>query len=68
MENLAHRPAPRRPVNLGGRLRAILALRRQRRSLHYLSDHILDDIGVTRAAAEYEADRPVWDVPTTWRR
>ena len=29
--------------------------------------HLLEDIGVTRDAAEREASRPIWDVPANWR-
>lgn len=46
---------------------ALLA-RRQRDRLRQLDDAALDDIGLTRAEAENEAARPVWDVPANWRR
>ena len=35
-------------------------LARQRRALLALSDHMLKDIGITRAEAEREARRPFW--------
>lgn len=36
-------------------------LARERRQLLALSDHMLKDIGLTRADAEREASRPFWD-------
>lgn len=42
------------------------ALYRQRRTLNDLDAHMLDDIGITKAEAEAEANRPVWDVPAFW--
>jgi len=48
-------------------LRHALAVRRQRLALKSLDDAALADIGVTRAEAEAEARRPVWDAPETWR-
>ncbi|MCB1356587.1 MAG: DUF1127 domain-containing protein [Maritimibacter sp.] len=43
-----------------------LEQRRQRRALTRLSDHLLADIGLTRAEAEREARRMLWDVPGHW--
>lgn len=40
----------------------------QRQALKSLDADALDDIGVTRAQAEAEAKRPVWDAPQAWRR
>ncbi len=34
--------------------------RRQRRALAALPDHLLSDIGLSRADAEDEADKPFW--------
>ena len=48
-------------------LRTLLALWTQRRALAQLDDRALADIGLTRAEAQAEAARPVWDVPATWR-
>ena len=48
-------------------LRRLAALRRQRNALSHLEDYMLDDIGVSRREAESEAERPIWDVPTSWR-
>ncbi len=41
---------------------------RQRQSLKALDETALRDIGVTRAQADAEANRPVWDAPDNWRR
>jgi len=35
-------------------------VRRQRRSLLELDDHVLKDIGLTRADVDYEASKPFW--------
>lgn len=62
---------PRSPVRRPGllaRLRFQMTNARHRRRLRDLGDHILDDIGIDRAAAEREASRPAWDVPKGWRR
>lgn len=67
MDHALSRPAVRRPGPLA-RLRVQMAHARHRRRLRDLSDHILDDIGISRDEAEREASRPVWDVPKGWRR
>lgn len=67
MDHILPRPARRRPFVLLARLRDALALRRQRGRLRDLGDHLLEDIGVSREAAEREASRPLWDVPARWR-
>nr|WP_245622428.1 DUF1127 domain-containing protein [Litoreibacter arenae] len=43
------------------------ALYRQRKALAALDDTSLTDIGLTRAEADAEAQRPVWDAPAHWR-
>jgi uncharacterized protein YjiS (DUF1127 family) len=43
-----------------GRIRNWIQTHRQRRTLRELGDHQLDDIGVSRAAAEREAARLFW--------
>jgi uncharacterized protein YjiS (DUF1127 family) len=43
-------------------------LRRERRALLVLDDHLLRDVGISRAQALTEATRPLWDAPHTWRR
>ncbi|HLQ18739.1 MAG TPA: DUF1127 domain-containing protein [Tabrizicola sp.] len=55
------------PARLLQRLNAAAAQKQSRRALGKLEDHILRDIGLTRAEAEAEAARPVWDVPLHWR-
>lgn len=55
-------------ADLGRRARLGFAAWRQRRHLARLDDAALTDIGVTRAEALREADRPLWDVPAAWRR
>lgn len=56
-----------------GRRRSILAVLlemhevyRQRRALAGLDADGLRDIGVSKADATREADRPLWDVPRHW--
>jgi len=43
-------------------------LRRTRRRLAELDDHLLRDIGVSRAEALTEANRKGWDAPDHWYR
>jgi uncharacterized protein YjiS (DUF1127 family) len=45
-----------------------LRVKDQRARLAKLDDHLLHDIGLTRAEAEMESERPFWDAPTHWRR
>ena len=54
--------------NLRWYMRVIPSLARSRRALQTLDKAQLADIGLSAAEAETEAKRPVWDVPTTWRR
>ena len=56
------RPAQKRISPL-----SILTLWRSRQRLKSLDDRALEDIGLTRAEANAEATRPIWDVPHTWR-
>lgn len=58
--------APSRSTGRVG-LSGLFALWRQRQTLASLDDTMLRDIGVTRAQAEAEAGKPIWDVPATWR-
>jgi uncharacterized protein YjiS (DUF1127 family) len=46
----------------------LAALRRARRDLDRLDDHLLNDIGIPPDRARAEAARPIWDVPPTWRQ
>jgi len=52
---------------LTARLRLATIAYSQRQHLASLDDHALADIGLTRAQAHHEANRPVWDVPKGWR-
>ena len=56
-----------RPILLAARFSDLMSLRRQRARLARLDAAALKDIGLTRDAAEVEANRPLWDVPATWR-
>lgn len=62
---------PRRGIGFGAasgnilmRIVAVLFLWRervvQRRALGRLDDHLLEDIGLDRATAKYEASKPFW--------
>ena len=44
------------------------ALRRDRKRLALLDDHLLRDIGISREAALLEADRRDWGAPDHWLR
>lgn len=48
-------------------LRLAPDLAASRARLGEMDDHMLADIGLSRAQAKAEAARPVWDVPTNWR-
>lgn len=61
------RGAVRTQWSLVRNIRDLLALHRQRQALNDLDPRLLDDIGVSRDAAEAEARRAPWDVPSTWR-
>ncbi len=41
---------------------------RQRKALAELDDDRLKDLGLTRTEAKNEANRPIWDAPSTWKR
>lgn len=58
----------KRPTSLMDRVLLMLSLHRERNALRGLNAHLLDDIGLTRAATEAEAKRPVWDAPNRWLR
>jgi uncharacterized protein YjiS (DUF1127 family) len=45
---------------LFSRLGQAIRRQRSRREITRLDDHMLRDIGVSRAAALYEADKPLW--------
>ena len=50
------------------RMHQALTARAQRKHLADLDDAQLADIGLTRSQASYEASRPLWDLPSNWRR
>ncbi|WP_042689898.1 DUF1127 domain-containing protein [Azospirillum sp. B506] len=49
-----------RLVSLFDRLATWNERRRQRRALEALPDHLLSDIGISRADADHEAEKPFW--------
>ncbi|WP_377809465.1 DUF1127 domain-containing protein [Azospirillum sp. A29] len=49
-----------RVVSLFDRLATWNERRRQRRALEALPDHLLSDIGISRADADHEAEKPFW--------
>lgn len=53
---------PRR-IGLISLVLSLIAVRNQRLKLADLDDTMLRDIGLTRAEAKREAERPVWDCP-----
>ncbi|MFC3118746.1 DUF1127 domain-containing protein [Jhaorihella thermophila] len=59
----------RRPAltDLWSQVKRMIVVRQQRRALRKLDARALEDIGITRAEAEAEAARPLWDAPDTWR-
>ena len=67
----AGRPAERLRAALSWVILTLLRwqeLARQRRALGALSDHMLKDLGLTRADALREAGRPFWDdEDVSWR-
>jgi uncharacterized protein YjiS (DUF1127 family) len=44
-----------------------IAARKQRDALKKLDETALRDLGLTRAEADAESSRPIWDVPASWR-
>lgn len=61
LSRFAHSSRPQR----SGLMR-YLDLYRQRRALAALDADGLNDIGVSREAAQAEARRPIWDAPRHW--
>lgn len=55
-----------KPRSFWARLRNMMTLRRERQQLRALDDHILADIGVTRAQALQESRKTPWDAPHHW--
>ncbi|WP_424969495.1 DUF1127 domain-containing protein [Dinoroseobacter sp. S76] len=61
-------PAPRPARFSLPRLVHLLTLGRTRKQLRGLDAHMLNDIGLSREAADRESERPIWDVPQGWRK
>lgn len=59
--------SPARRTSLGQRLALMIRTARTRNALKSLDAAALRDIGVSRADAHAEANRPFWDAPQTWR-
>lgn len=59
------RPKPR---SIWARLGNIFALRKERRHLLLLDDHMLKDIGITRSQAVEEGRKLPWDAPSHWHK
>ena len=59
------RPSPSKYLKF---MRLALAAHRQRKQLKNLETTALRDLGLTKAQAYAEADRPIWDVPVNWHR
>ncbi len=48
-------------------LQRVVGVWRQRQHLNRLPEHMRRDIGLTDAQIDAEVQRPLWDVPQTWR-
>lgn len=59
LSRMSARPSPR---GLLSTLLHLDSLYRQRNHLSQLDDAALEDIGLTRAEAQAEARRPIWDL------
>lgn len=62
----ACRPTPAR-FSLLSFVRERTALLRQRRALKTLDARALEDIGISRDAAQEESNRSIWDAPDSWK-
>lgn len=60
-------PAAKRGFSLLTWVATIVETRRERIALSQLDANRLDDLGLTRAQADREANRPIWDVPSHWQ-
>lgn len=56
---------PQRP-SIWARVTNMIAINSQRRALLKLDDHMLHDIGVSRAEAAKEGSQASWNVPSHW--
>jgi uncharacterized protein YjiS (DUF1127 family) len=61
-------PRPVTKLSLWSKIGNAIALKRQRRQLLGLEDHLLKDVGLTRDDAIAENAQNLWDVPQTWRK
>ena len=52
-----------RIARLIGRIERAVQVRRERRMLLAMGDHMLKDLGLDRGSAYAEGTRPFWDVP-----
>ena len=62
-----HQVVRRKPTNVLRWITAALTAHRSRLDLNKLDDRLLEDIGVSRAEAKREAERPIWNVPAHWQ-
>lgn len=62
-----HASCHTQPRSLFGKIANMLAISRQRRQLRDLDDHLLEDIGITRAEAIAESRQTLWNAPDHWR-
>ncbi len=63
---LFHPQGAGRSLSLRAQMAYRLHLLRSRRALARLDDDQLHDIGITRACAEREAQRGIWNAPNHW--
>ena len=64
---LSSRATPSRRVSVLQSIAVMFDIWRQRRALSQLDAARLRDIGLNVQQAHAEANRPIWDVPQTWR-
>ncbi len=64
----ASNPTIRHQTPVLQQLSRLFSVQRSRRHLSRLDNHALQDLGLTPREAAEEADRPIWDVPASWRK
>ncbi len=62
----AHATCQPQRLSLLASIHQIIAAAHQRRRLRALDDHLLEDIGVTRAQALEESRQIMWNAPKYW--